>query len=153
MLNTFLKNLRKQRCIGASQALTQVGQGWSSDNGALQKEFNFVNFKEASHFIQSYTNFCQKTGTAPQWSNVYNRVNVTIANEEFGEISTKDVEVAQYLDMVHSIKVSNHLYINDHHSMEKIMEAGNIGIESNVNHRGVKTTLFLEGVSGHARLA
>ena len=130
-----------------------MGQGWNANNGALQKEFNFVNFKEASHFIQAYTNFCQKTGTAPQWSNVYNRVNVTIANQEFGEISTKDVEVARYLDMVHSVKVSNHLYINDHHSFEQIMAAGKVAVESNVNQRDVNTTLFLEGVSNHARLA
>ena len=117
MLNTFLRNLRQKRCIGAAQAASRLN-GWQAEGETLQKQFTFTNFKEASHFVQAYTQFCSKTGSAPQWSNVYNRVNVTIANSEFGEISTKDVEVAEYLDMVHSIKVSNHLYINDHHSMD-----------------------------------
>ena len=30
MLKTFLTNLRKQRCIGADSALSQVGAGWSA---------------------------------------------------------------------------------------------------------------------------
>ena len=78
---------------------------------------------------------------------------MTIANQEFGEISTKDVEVAKYLDMVHSVKVSNHLHINDHHSFEQIMEAANIAVESNVNQTDVKTSLYLEETHSHARLA
>lgn len=38
---------------------------------------------------------------------MYNTVNVTISNEEFNEISTKEVEVAKYLDMLHSVKLTD----------------------------------------------
>ena len=35
MLKTFLTNLRKQRCIGADSALSQVGAGWSASVSIL----------------------------------------------------------------------------------------------------------------------
>ena len=57
------------------------------------------------------------TGATPQWSNVYNNVNVTLENNETGDVSTKEVEMANYLDMVASVKVMNHMHINDHYSL------------------------------------
>ena len=85
--------------------------------------------------MNRYTMQCQKLGLQPSWSNVYNRVNVNISNEEFGEITSKEVELAQYLDMVHTVKVSNHLYINEHHSFEHIMAAGKVMVETQLNER------------------
>ena len=38
--------------------------------------------------------------------NVYNSVKVTLSNQEFGQISTKEVEVAKYLDFLHTVRVS-----------------------------------------------
>ena len=80
--------------------------------------------------MKRYTDHCQKTGSHPHWSNVYNTVNVSIVNHEFGEISTKDVEVAQYLDMLQNVKVTNYLNINDSFSFEQIMSAGHLEVES-----------------------
>ena len=37
--------------------------------------------------------------------NVYNTVKVTLNNEEFGKISTKEVEVAKYLDLLHTVHI------------------------------------------------
>ena len=36
----------------------------------------------------------------PQWSNVYNRVNVTLHNKEFGGVTSLEVNAGSYLDMV-----------------------------------------------------
>ena len=113
----------------------------------------FSDFKEASNFVNRYTHYCQKTGSTPQWSNVYNRVNVTLSNAEFGEISTKEVQVAQYLDMLHSVKVTNHLHINDYHSFDQIMDKSNVAVESQVNAQDQTTHLFLDQVHHHNRLA
>ena len=38
--------------------------------------------------------------------NVFNSVKVTLSNEEFGQISTKEVEVAKYLDFLHTIRIA-----------------------------------------------
>ena len=154
MIGAFLKNVRKQRCIGAAQALSKIGgQGWSDSNGNIQKEFVFRDFKEASFFISRYSDYCQKLGSSPSWQNVYNKVNVTLSNAEFGQISSKEVELAQYLDMLHSVKVSDHSTINEHHSFEHILNAGQIGVLSNVNAQENKTTLYLANLHSQARLA
>ena len=81
--------------------------------GVIKREFNFGTFEEASNFILRYTEYCHKRNLSPTWqlfksnfrSNVYNRVNVTLSNEEFGEISQKEIEAAKYLEMVHSVEL------------------------------------------------
>ena len=115
MLRTFLGNIRKQRVIGSQVALAQVGEGWNADGAVLVKQFKFSDFRESANFIQRYTEHCQRVGQAPQWSNVYDTVNVTVSNPD-GDISTKDVETARYLDMVSSVRVTNHVSINNNHS-------------------------------------
>ena len=35
----------------------------------------------------------------PQWSNVYNTVNVTLTNNEFNTVTSKEVSLGKYLDM------------------------------------------------------
>ena len=84
--------------------------------------------------MMRYSEFCQKTGVTPQWSNVYNTVNVEITNEEFGSVTTKDVETAKYLDMLENVKVTNAMNINETHSFDKIMIAGGVAVETAVNN-------------------
>ena len=60
-------------------------------------------------------------------------VEVNIVNKEFGSISTKEVELAKYLDMLQTVQVTNYLYIDDTLSYEKIIEIGDIGVESSIN--------------------
>jgi pterin-4a-carbinolamine dehydratase len=85
MLKQFLTNLRKNRSVGASKALSEIGKGWSAEGeGAIRKEFKFDSFEDASNFIYRYTAYCHKINLTPSWSNVYNKVNVTINNDEFG---------------------------------------------------------------------
>ena len=37
--------------------------------------------------------------------NVYNTVKVNLQNQEFKEVSTKEVEVAKYLDTIHQVRL------------------------------------------------
>ena len=37
--------------------------------------------------------------------NVFNTVKVTLNNQEFNQISTKEVEVAKYLDLLHTVRI------------------------------------------------
>ena len=45
--------------------------------------------------------------------------------------------------MLHGIRVTNHEHINEHLSMEHIIERGNIGVESTVNNQSTGTKLFI----------
>ena len=77
-----------------------------------------------------YSDYCQKVGLAPQWANVYNSVHVTLQNTEFGEISKREVDLANYLDMVSTVQVHTYKNINDHLSFSDIVNAGHIGVKS-----------------------
>ncbi|TNV75812.1 hypothetical protein FGO68_gene3727 [Halteria grandinella] len=106
MLKTFLTNLRKQRAVGSARAIQQLQPGWNAESeGVIKKEFKFDSFEEASNFILRYTEYCNKISVSPSWFNVYNTVKIQLSNTEFGQISTKEVQVAKYLDLLHDIKL------------------------------------------------
>ena len=50
-----------------------------------------------------------------------------------GDISTKEVQLANYLDMVAGVKVTTHLKIDEHYSYEQIIDKGNIDVKKSVN--------------------
>ncbi|CDW72371.1 UNKNOWN [Stylonychia lemnae] len=146
MLQSFLHNLRKQRVIGASSALQRLNQGWTAEGeAALQREYKFDNFDEASNFIYRYTQYCQMSNHSPIWFNVYNTVKVTLKNEEFGKISTKEVELAQYLDKIHQIRLVDRESV-DALSYEKVIQIAQVdqSIELIRNKQNQTTPLFSE---------
>ena len=55
---------------------------------------------QASNFMQRYADFCSKVNHTPEWSNVYNRVNVRLYNHEFDGVTAKEVEIGQFLNTV-----------------------------------------------------
>merc|ERR1712160_202270 len=102
MLANYLKNVRASKVLASpQQAVQHLGANWSvSQAGALEKQFEFGDFTEASNFIGRYTNYCVAHNFTPQWSNVYNKVNVSLSNAEFGQLTDKEVKLGQYLDTV-----------------------------------------------------
>ena len=100
-----------------------------------------------------YSDYCRKTGLSPQWANVYNSVDVTLSNTEFGEISKREIELAKYLDMVSTVQVHGYLTIKENMSFDKIIDAGRIGVKSSVNNQESKTPLHIERNQENLQLA
>ena len=91
-----------------------------------------------------YTDYCTKVGQHPQWSNVYNTVDVTISNPDAeGEVTTREVELAKYLDMMSTVQVTDFNNIDSQMSFEQIIDIGQIGVASAVNNQDVKTSLAM----------
>ena len=87
MLANYLKGIRASKKVPTPTALSQL-QGWSeAPNGGITKKFVFEDFQQASNFMQRYTDYCQGINLTPQWSNVYNRVEVSLVNHEFGGVT------------------------------------------------------------------
>ena len=106
MLAKYLKEIRASKKIASAQALSHLGSGWTQgDDGSLQKEFLFDDHTQASNFMTRYAMYCQKVNLSPNWSNVYNRVNVKLVNDEFGGVTTKEVSAGQYLDVVEKARL------------------------------------------------
>ena len=86
--------------------------GWAAnDKGAITKNYEFKDFHQASNFMLRFTEYCTKVNMIPQWSNVYNRVSVSLHNKEFSGVTEKEVKVANYLDTISKIDID--LDVND----------------------------------------
>ena len=101
MLAKFLKAQRAEKFVPTNVAISQLGNGWSAGkDGSIEKQFQFGDFHHANHFMACFANYCQKVNMTPEWSNVYNRVSVRLHNRDLNGVSKKEVEAAEYLDLV-----------------------------------------------------
>ena len=85
--------------IGAAAAL-DVLKGWSAVDGrdAIFKSFRFADFNEAWGFMTRVALKAETADHHPEWFNVYNRVDVTLATHDADGVTQKDVDLAQFMD-------------------------------------------------------
>lgn len=74
--------------------------GWSMTEGrdAIHKTFKFKNFVEAFGFMTRVAIWAEKWDHHPEWSNVYNTVEVTLTTHDVGGLSALDVKLARKID-------------------------------------------------------
>ncbi|MFT3728862.1 MAG: 4a-hydroxytetrahydrobiopterin dehydratase [Terricaulis sp.] len=87
--------------IGAPAALARL-DGWRACEGrdAITKEFKFKDFNAAFGFMTRIALHADKYDHHPEWFNVYNRVDVTLATHDAGGVTDKDVALAHFMDEV-----------------------------------------------------
>jgi 4a-hydroxytetrahydrobiopterin dehydratase len=75
-------------------------EGWSEVQGrdAIRKKFTFKDFNEAFGFMARAALVAEKLDHHPEWFNVYNRVEVTLATHDAGGVTQRDIELAQTMD-------------------------------------------------------
>jgi 4a-hydroxytetrahydrobiopterin dehydratase len=75
-------------------------QGWSYDPkvAALRKSYSFANFAEAFGFMTRIALLAERADHHPEWSNVYNRLEIALTTHDAGGVSIRDVELAQAID-------------------------------------------------------
>ena len=74
--------------------------GWTLIDGrdAIQKSYKFKNFVEAFGWMTKASLWAEKLNHHPEWSNVYNRVEVTLITHDCNGLSALDVKLAQKMD-------------------------------------------------------
>ena len=82
-----------------SAALARL-KGWTEVAGrdAISKKFNFKDFNEAFGFMARCALIAEKLDHHPEWFNVYNRVEVTLATHDAGGVTERDIKLAQEMD-------------------------------------------------------
>ncbi len=82
-----------------SDALATL-KGWSEVPGrdAIQKSFKFVDFNQAWGFLTRVALAAEKADHHPEWSNVYNKVDITLSTHDAGGFSDKDATLARFID-------------------------------------------------------
>jgi len=86
--------------IGAAEALKRL-PGWSKvegDRDAIHRTFKFKDFNAAFGFMTRVALMADKLDHHPEWFNVYNRVEVTLATHDVDGVSELDVTLAGFMN-------------------------------------------------------
>ena len=67
---------------------------------ALTRTLRFADFNAAFGFMTRVALMADKMDHHPEWSNVYNRVHVTLTTHDVEGLSGKDIELARFMDQV-----------------------------------------------------
>jgi len=72
---------------------------WTESNNKLEKEFTFKDFSEAFAFMTRVAILAEKHEHHPDWSNVWNKVKITLSTHDSGNVVTeKDRILAEAID-------------------------------------------------------
>ncbi|RIW18433.1 4a-hydroxytetrahydrobiopterin dehydratase [Algoriphagus lacus] len=74
---------------------------WIEENNRLKKTFNFSDFQEAFAFMTRVAFLAEAHNHHPNWSNVYNRVEIELTTHDAGNVVTeKDRKLAKAIDQI-----------------------------------------------------
>jgi 4a-hydroxytetrahydrobiopterin dehydratase len=84
----------------ARAALPATLPGWSLVEGrdAIRRGFRFRDFSEAWGFMARVALLAEAQDHHPEWSNVWNRVEIVLTTHDAGGLSARDVKLAQAID-------------------------------------------------------
>jgi len=80
--------------------LTDTLPAWSLQPGrdALVRTFVFADFVQAFGFMTQVALLAEKMDHHPEWSNVYNRVEITLTTHDCNGLSARDLTLASAID-------------------------------------------------------
>jgi 4a-hydroxytetrahydrobiopterin dehydratase len=70
----------------------------ATDREAIMRNFKFVDFDAAFAFMTRTALLAAKMDHHPEWFNVYNKVDVTLATHDAGGVTQKDIDLATAMD-------------------------------------------------------
>ncbi|MEM9885333.1 MAG: 4a-hydroxytetrahydrobiopterin dehydratase [Bacteroidota bacterium] len=75
---------------------------WKEEDNQLQATFKFKDFKAAFGFMTEVAFHAETQGHHPNWSNVYNTVNINLNTHDAGDaVTEKDHKLAKAIDEVY----------------------------------------------------
>lgn len=69
-----------------------------ADGKGISRSFKFKTFSQAFGFMTRCALAAEKADHHPEWSNVYNKVDVRLTSHDVGGLSQRDVELARRID-------------------------------------------------------
>jgi 4a-hydroxytetrahydrobiopterin dehydratase len=88
--------------IDVAEALRGLPE-WRAHEGdrpAIERRLTFADFNAAFGFITRVALYADKADHHPEWSNVYNRVEVLLTTHDADGVTAKDVDLARFIDEI-----------------------------------------------------
>lgn len=78
--------------------------GWETeqDGTVLHRQLTFPDFTRAFAFMTAVALRAEKANHHPDWSNVYNRVDIRLSTHETGGLTERDFALAETIDELHA---------------------------------------------------
>jgi 4a-hydroxytetrahydrobiopterin dehydratase len=73
-------------------------RSYEGDRPAIARSLAFADFNAAFGFMTRVALLADKVDHHPEWSNVYNRVEVLLTTHDAGGVTDKDVDMARFID-------------------------------------------------------
>jgi 4a-hydroxytetrahydrobiopterin dehydratase len=88
--------------LGAAQRDAALADltGWKMAEGrdALTRSLKFTDFSAAFGFMTRVALAAEKLDHHPEWSNVWNRVEITLSTHDAGGLTQRDIDLARIID-------------------------------------------------------
>ena len=82
------------------QTLPAKLPNWTIHQHSICRELVFRDFNEAFGFMSRVALLAEGRNHHPNWSNVYNRVSISLSTHDLGGLSDLDVELAAAIDQL-----------------------------------------------------
>ena len=94
--------MSRPTALGKSEIAVRLASfpGWDLTDERLHREFIFRNFAEAFEFMSKIAIVAEKMDHHPEWSNVYNRVEVFLTTHDAKGLTTLDFELASQMSRI-----------------------------------------------------
>lgn len=79
-----------------------LAAGWrlAADGKSISKSFKFKDFVSAFSFMSGAALVAERMDHHPDWSNVYNRVEVSLSTHDAGGLTDRDIKLAKAMDQL-----------------------------------------------------
>ena len=74
--------------------------GWTADDGGINRQFKFRNFSEAWGFMSRVAMAAEKADHHPEWRNVYNTVDIRLTTHDADGLTDKDIDLAKTINQL-----------------------------------------------------
>lgn len=71
---------------------------WRRSGKSITRSLTFNNFVDAFSFMTRVALLAEKANHHPDWSNVYNRVDIVLSTHDAGGLTQKDFDLATAID-------------------------------------------------------
>ena len=79
---------------------------WKEEKNSLYQKFEFKDFSEAFAFMTRVALAAEKMDHHPNWTNVYNTVEISLSTHDAGNtVTDKDRKLAEAIDKIYAEKL------------------------------------------------